>query len=183
MWNVTFALIVRTSSVLLFPDMGKKEFFCQCRLLLKGDAVCSAFHGMETPFTEPVLRDQRQVIGSSPARCRRILGGKNSRVAFLTIDVFGLMSSLSWKHVAYKSLPNSHWWCLGRGRFAQVVWMSYVLLIPEVERKDFSYQIRLLISGEYFGVAFKPSKLPAAIFCSERMTQHMCIWAILPGNI
>ena len=45
--------------------------------------------------------------------------------------------------------------------------MSYVLLIPEVERKDFSYQIRLLISGEYFGVAFKPSKLPAATYFSE----------------
>ena len=37
--------------------MEKKEF-CQIRLLLKGDAVCSAFHGMETLGMAPVLREQ-----------------------------------------------------------------------------------------------------------------------------
>ena len=53
-----FAQVVGTSSVLLFPDVEKKEFSCQNRLLLKGDTVWYAFHGMETPCMEPVLREQ-----------------------------------------------------------------------------------------------------------------------------
>lgn len=53
-WNGSFVLVIWNSSVLLFPDMEKKELSCQIRLLLKEVPVCCAFHGMETPYTVPL---------------------------------------------------------------------------------------------------------------------------------
>ena len=42
----------------------------------------------------------------------------------------------------------------GKDHFALVVGMSYVLLIPEMESKDFSCQIRLFFSGEHIWSGF-----------------------------
>ena len=70
--------------------------------------------------------------------------GEKVRVAFLSIDSFGLLS-IHWGeyYIATKSLPISCWWGFCKGRFALLVRTSYVLLFPEMEKKDFSCQIRI----------------------------------------
>ena len=85
-----FVLVVRTSSVLTLPDMEKKEFSCQIRLLLKGDPVWSACHGMETPCPEPVLREHEATLWFFSDNLEISIGGK-AWVYFLSIGAFGLV--------------------------------------------------------------------------------------------
>lgn len=47
-----------TSYVFLIPDMEKKVFSGQIRLLLKGDQVWNVFHWMEIQCMESVIRDR-----------------------------------------------------------------------------------------------------------------------------
>ena len=91
--------------------------------------------------------------------------------------------SLSWIHIATISLSISCWWSVFKGCYLLVVWTSYVLLIPEMEKKDISCQIRLPSKEYKFAVSFKSSKFPAPAYCSERMRQHIGLWAIITGKL
>lgn len=75
-----------------FPWYWKKAFSYHIRLLLKGDQVLSAFHAMENSFINPGLRKQEATHWFISPTCRRNLGGKKARVAFLIKDTFGIMS-------------------------------------------------------------------------------------------
>ena len=84
-------MVVGTSSVLLFPEMEKKEF-CEIRLLLKGDPVWSAFRGWKSCTKNQCSESKRPHIGWSPAMWRSILEGRKARVALLSINAFGVVS-------------------------------------------------------------------------------------------
>ena len=103
-----------------------------------------------------------------PKTCRRILGSGKARVAFLSIDAFGLVSF----HWVEYTLQSCHFQCLVGDVCVQSVlswlyeWAMYCLS-PRWKRRishgksDFSSQ------ENTFHVAFKPSKLPAPTYCSE----------------
>ena len=70
-----------------------------------------------------------------------------------------------------------------KGLLALIAQINYVLLIPEMEKKDISCQIRLPSKEYKFAVSFKSSKFPAPAYCSERMRQHIGLRAIITGKI
>ena len=70
--------------------MEKKEFSCKIWLLLKGDPVWSACHGMETPCPEPVLREHEATLWFFSDNLEISIGGK-AWVYFLSIGAFGLV--------------------------------------------------------------------------------------------
>ena len=140
------------------------------------------FVGWKLHAWQQCSESMRQPMVLFPATCRRNLGRKRANVAFLSIDALGLVSSLSWIHVATKSLQSSCCWHVCKGRFYMNEQASYVPLIPEIEKK-ISHALSDFSSKEYmFGVAFLPSKLPAPSYISERFWQHFLLWAILTGN-
>ena len=63
-------------SGLLFPDIGRKVFSGQIRFLLTGTHVWPAFLAMETPCTEPVLRELEAAHWFIPTNCKRPSDGK-----------------------------------------------------------------------------------------------------------
>ena len=104
--NGYFALVVWTSYVLLFTDTEKKDFFCQIRLLLKGGQVWSAFHGMETTCTSPLLREQETTHWLiSPYVYENCMGEKGKGCFHENRCIWASVFSLNWIHIAKMSLP------------------------------------------------------------------------------
>ena len=92
LWNGYLALVVSTSYVLLFPDIEKKDFSCQIRLLLKGDHVWISFHVMESLCIDTVLREHEATHWFISPTWGGNQCGKKARLAFLSKDVLGLVS-------------------------------------------------------------------------------------------
>ena len=91
---------------------------------------------------------KKQPIVLSPTMCRRILVGGEGKGCFREHRcIWAHVFSLSWIHVSNKSLHISCWWSLSKGSFAQLYKLGRYFC-PEMEKKDFSCQIRLLFWGE-----------------------------------
>ena len=58
-WNVHFAVVIRTSSVLIFPNIAKKDFSWQIITSLYREHFWNTFQAKETPCCTPVLREEK----------------------------------------------------------------------------------------------------------------------------
>ena len=127
---------------------------------------------------------KRQNIGWSRITCGRILGGKMAMAAFLSIDAFGLVS-FHW--VEYTLQPSRFQSLVGDLSVKAVLHWLYkqamCCLSLRWQRRISHGKSDLSSQEKIFGVAFKPSELPAPSYFSERMSLHIDLWAILPGNV
>ena len=78
---------------------------------------------------------------------RRKLGVKKDGVDFLSKVTLGLCSFTYLIILLKQVIPNSCVWNLWIGYFALFVRNTYVLLFPDIEKNDFSCQIKLLFKG------------------------------------
>lgn len=140
LWNGQFALNVQTSPVLLFLLWKRRNYPSKDGLSSKEIQFGVPIIGWKLSAWNNCSESKRQHVGIYPTTFWRILWGKQARVAILSIDAFGwaIVFPLSWIHFATKSLQISCCWCLVIGQFFLIVWTTYVLLIPETEKKKCS---------------------------------------------
>ena len=142
--------------MLLVPVCEKKPFSCQIRLLLKGEHVWSALQVMETPCTKPVLR---MIWATHWLLCHRFtrgLGGKMATFALMSKDALGV-GFIHWvEYTLQQECFNIlSLWRRWDGPSALAVRTSYVLVFLDIEKKIFSWQIRLLLKEEHLWSAFQ----------------------------
>lgn len=88
--NVQFALVVRASSVLIFPDTAKKDFSPLIRRFLYRMHFWNAFQALKTPYHKP---EQREEYAGHWCLCHHNRGcwcGKEANMAFLSKKVLGM---------------------------------------------------------------------------------------------
>ena len=160
-WKVKFALVIQTSSVMIFPNMEQKDFSGQIRLLLCRVHFWNAFPAKETPCHTPVLREEEAGHWCLCHNDRKIHCGKEGRVHFLNKEALG-MESEYWgectKHPGvFQSLVS---WRYCNGHCAPFVGASHVLLFPTCENKAWSCPISHLLKREHFGSSFHAMECP-----------------------
>ena len=213
LWNVQFALVLWTSSVLIFPDTAKQDFTCQIRPFLYREHFCNTFQAKKTPCCTTGPREEEAGPWCLCHKDRRIWCGKEARVAFLSKEALEMESVYRGECIEQpRCLPSLVFWSCFDGRSAVFVQTSPVLFSTLVQTRHGHAQSAIschalvvelamcCLSSRWkrrnshaksdfssqkntVGVAIKPSKLPAPNYCPEIMRQHMCIWAILTGKI
>lgn len=125
--------------------LKKKDFSCQITIFCKGDLVWSAFQAMVTLCTERVFREQGQPIDLF-SKIEWEIWRVDSNGCFPELRYIGAcVHSLCWRYISNMKLPNSCFWSLWCGHCTLDVWTTKVLLMPDIEKKVFSWQIILLL--------------------------------------
>ena len=212
-WNVHFTVVIRTSSVLIFPNIAKKDFSWQIITSLYREHFWNTFQAKETPCHTQVLREEEAGHWSLCHNDWRVWCRKEARVAFLSKEALEMESVYRGECIEQpRCLPSLVFWSCFDGRSAVFVQTSPVLFSTLVQTRHGHAQSAIschalvvelamcCLSSRWkrrnshaksdfssqkntVGVAIKPSKLPAPNYCPEIMRQHMCIWAILTGKI
>ena len=184
LWNGYFAPIVRTSSVLLFPDMEKKKIILQNQAppQRRSSLACRMWRG-NCVLIISAKRSRGNSLVDFPQHEGQFWGEK-ARAAILSIDALGLLSFHWVEYTLQSSLFQS---LLGdvcvKADFPQCykLAMSFLFLIQKrminLSQLDFSSK------ENTFEVAFMPFKFPAPTYCSDRMRWHIHLCAILTGKV
>ena len=90
LWNIHFALVIRTSSVMIFPSIAKKDFSCQIRPFLYREHFWNAFQAKETPCHTLGLREEGAVHWCLCHHDRSIRCWKEISVGFLSKELLGM---------------------------------------------------------------------------------------------
>lgn len=164
--------------------MDKKELSCYIRLLLEWDHLWSAFQGMRTPWGAPVFREQEATHWCISHHLENSRGWGNARCSFLSTNAFALVS-FHW--VQYLLLKCCFPSLVGDVCVKVVLPWVYKLAMCcwslKSKRRTFHAKSDFSWKEDTLGVGFKSSKPPAPTDCSERMKQHLGLWAIITGNL
>ena len=141
----SFALVVQTGYVLHFPYMKKKCFSCKLRFSTKENTLGVPFEGWKICAMNQGSEHKRQPIGLFP----EMLGMSILEIGkwcFPEPRCFqAAVHSLSWISSVTMRIPNFCLWSLRNVHFDLVLWTSYLLIFPDIEKKDFSCLVRHLV--------------------------------------
>ena len=182
-WKVHFAMILRSSYVLIFPDIAKKDFSCQIRPFLYRQHFWNAFQAKDTPCGKPVLR---QLEAGHCCLChndRRIWCWTEARVAFLIKRHWDGVLIWRWMYKAKTLLSISclleiFWW-----NSPLFVWNSLVFIFPACANKTWTCPICCLWKENNFEMPFRQWKetVPNQGYKAKR--DHFFFCAIIIGDV
>ena len=160
LWNIHFALVIRTSSVMIFPSIAKKDISCQIRPFLYREHFWNAFRAKGTPWPTPVLREVEAGHWCLCHKDRRNLFGKEASVAFLSKAALGI-ESLYWGYCMKQPgfFHSLVFWSFCDGHSALFVWTSPGLLCPTCANKTWSWPICPLLKGEHVWSVFQAMEI------------------------
>ena len=142
------ALFVWNSLVLIFPACANKAWSCPICCLLKGEHVCRDFQEMESPCTKPGLQDKEGTHWILCHNYSRSLAVKKAKVDFLSEVTLGLVWAHGLDDIVEKGSLQTILVVFLKWLYCPFLTTSYVFLIPDMEKKVFSGQIRLLLKGD-----------------------------------
>ena len=148
------ALFVWNSLVLIFPACANKAWSCPICCLLKGEHVCRDFQEMESPCTKPGLQDKDGTHWILCHNYSRSLAVKKAKVDFLSEVTLGLVWAHGLDDIVEKGSLQTILVVFLKWLYCPFLTTSYVFLIPDMEKKVFSGQIRLLLKEIMFGMSF-----------------------------
>ena len=149
-WNVHFAVVIRTSSVLIFPNIAKKDFSWQIITSLYREHFWNTFQAKETPCCTPVLREGEAVHGCPCHSDRRSWFGTEARVVFLSQEALGMEFIQGGECMKQTGFFQSlNYWGFCGGDSAQFVRSSPGLFFPACANKAWSCPICYLLKGDH----------------------------------
>jgi len=144
------------SSVVIFPDMAKKDFSYQVRPFLYREHFWNAFQEKESASCTPVLREGEAVHGCPCHSDRRSWFGTEARVVFLSQEALGMESLFRGECMKHLHCLQSlvFWFCLD-GHSALFVQTSLVLFSLLVQTRHGHAQTTVSWMENLFEVLFR----------------------------